>query len=122
MVLLLVAAIASSANEVATNSLLDPGGPAGPNPLQPLLDGLLGKYGWLTTVILVIGTLRLLFKPVMLALENYVRQTATPNDDERLTKFEAGPVYKVISFALDLGASIKLPLIAPRSTSEPPKE
>src|SRR4051812_34244539 len=119
--LLLIAATAS-ANEVATNSLLDPGGMSGPNPLQPLLDGLLGKYGWLPTVILVIGTLRLLFKPVMLALENYVKQTASPNDDERLAKFEAGPVYKVISFALDLGASIKLPLIAPRSNIEPPKE
>jgi hypothetical protein len=122
LLLLLVAIAAASANEVAPNALLDPGGPADPNPLQPLLDGLLGKYGWLTTVILVIGTLRLLFKPVMLTLENYVKQTASPNDDERLAKFEAGPVYKVISFALDLGASIKLPLIAPRSNIQPPKE
>src|ERR1041384_4715513 len=38
------------------------------SPLQPLLDGLAGKYGWLTMVILLIGSLRILFKPLMLAL------------------------------------------------------
>ena len=83
------------------------------SPLQPLFDGLLGKYGWLTTVILVIGSLRILFKPVMLAIENYVKQTPSASDDERLAKFEAGPIYKVVAFILDLGASIKLPLITP---------
>jgi hypothetical protein len=122
LLLLLLAAVSASANEVGANALLDPGGSTDPNPLQPLLDGLLGKYGWLTTVILVIGSLRLLFKPVMLALENYVKQTASPDDDARLAKFEAGPIYRVISFILDLGASIKLPLITPRSNDEPPKE
>jgi len=40
--------------------------PIDPGVLQPLLDGLLGKYGWLTTALLVIGSLRILFKPVML--------------------------------------------------------
>src|SRR5436853_407498 len=35
-----------------------------PSALQSLLDGLLGKYGWLTTVLLVIGSLRILFKPL----------------------------------------------------------
>ena len=89
------------------------------NPLQPLIDGLLGKYGWLTTVILVIGSLRLLFKPIMLALENYVHQTPGTSDDDRLARFEASPVYKVIEFILDVGASIKLPLVAPRSKNDP---
>ena len=43
--------------------------PAQANPFQPLLDGLIGKYGWMTSVVLVIGSLRVLFKPVMLAIE-----------------------------------------------------
>src|SRR3954466_849220 len=83
------------------------------NPFQPLLDGLIGKYGWITTVVLVIGSLRILFKPVMLAIESYVKQTPSESDDARLAKFEGGFIYKTIAFALDFGASIKLPLIKP---------
>ena len=87
----------------------DPSSAVGPGAFQPFIDGLLGKYGWLTTVLLAIGSLRILFKPLMLALENYVRQTPTPTDDARLAKFEAGTIYKLIAFLVDLGASIKLP-------------
>lgn len=77
------------------------------NPLQSVIDGLLGKYGWLATVIMVIGTLRIVAKPIMMAIEN-----AVANDPEKLAKlqgFEAGPIFKTISFILDMGASIKLP-------------
>src|SRR5437763_1237725 len=49
---------------------------AAPGVLTPLLDGLLGKYGWLTTVLLAIGSLRILFKPVMLVLENALKNDA----------------------------------------------
>lgn len=78
---------------------------------QPVVDGLLGHYGWVTSVLLVIGSLRILFKPIMLVLENAVK-----NDPEKLAtiqKFEAGPIYKTIATVLDVGASIKLPLVKP---------
>ncbi|EEF62081.1 hypothetical protein [Pedosphaera parvula] len=77
------------------------------NALQPVLDGIAGKYGWVATVLIVIGTLRILLKPVMTAIEN-----AVTNDPARLAalqKFEAGPIFAAVAFALDLGASIKLP-------------
>jgi len=80
-------------------------------PLTEVLDGLLGKYGWLTTVLLAIGSLRILFKPVMLVVENTVK-----NDPVKLAevqRFEAGPIYKAIATVLDVGASIKLPLVKP---------
>ncbi|HUR47366.1 MAG TPA: hypothetical protein VMZ27_15900 [Candidatus Saccharimonadales bacterium] len=79
--------------------------------VEPLLDGLAGKYGWVTTVILCIGSLRILCKPLMLALENALQ--SDPEKLARLQKFEAGPVYKTLAFILDLGASIKLPLVKP---------
>jgi hypothetical protein len=81
------------------------------NALEPLLDGLAGKYGWLTTVILCVGSLRILCKPLMVALENALQ--SDPEKLARLQKFEAGPVYKTLAFILDLGASIKLPLVKP---------
>ncbi|HEY0456832.1 MAG TPA: hypothetical protein VGE41_10690 [Verrucomicrobiae bacterium] len=79
--------------------------------LQPLVDGLAGKYGWLTTLILAIGSLRILFKPLMIALENALQ--SEPERLARLQKFEAGPIYKTVALVLDLGASIKLPLVRP---------
>jgi hypothetical protein len=92
--------------------------PATENPLQPLVDGLAGKYGWITTVILVIGCLRVLFKPVMLAIESYVKQTPGEADDARIAKFEGSSLYQAIAFVLDFGASIKLPLVAPSTKPE----
>ena len=47
----------------------------------------------------------------MLVLEN-----ALKNDPAKLAaiqNFEAGPIYKTIATLLDLGASIKLPLVKP---------
>jgi hypothetical protein len=79
--------------------------------LDPVLEGLSGKYGWLTTLVLAVGSLRLLFKPLMLALEHALQ--ADPAKLDRLQKFEAGPVYKGIAILLDFGASIKLPLVKP---------
>src|SRR5438067_2127466 len=90
---------------------VQPATPVDPGVLTPLIDGLLGKYGWLTTVLLAIGSLRILFKPVMLVVENTVK-----NDPEKfaaIQKFEAGPIYKTIATVLDVGASIKLPLVKP---------
>ena len=91
--------------------------PVDPGVLQPLLDGLAGKYGWLTTVLLAIGSLRILFKPIMLVIEN-----ALSNDPVKyaaIQKFEAGPVYKTIATVLDFGASIKLPLVKPPGPPTP---
>jgi len=82
-----------------------------PSAFQPVIDGLAGKYGWLTTVLLAIGSLRILFKPVMLVVENALKND--PAKYAAIQKFEAGPVYKVIATVLDVGASIKLPLVKP---------
>ena len=53
----------------------------------------------------------------MLVLENTLK-----NDPAKLAaiqQFEAGPIYKTIATVLDLGASIKLPLVkTPPSTDQ----
>src|SRR5437879_65922 len=51
--------------------------PVDPGVFAPFVAGLLGKYGWLTTVLLAIGSLRILFKPVMLVVENTVKNDPT---------------------------------------------
>jgi hypothetical protein len=77
--------------------------------LTPLLQGLAGKYGWLPTVILAIGSLRVLCKPIMTVIENVVAND--PVKAQKLANFEHGPIFKWVAFALDMGASIKLPVI-----------
>jgi hypothetical protein len=111
---------AQATPDTSTPPPADPALPAPPsvsaNPFQGLLDGLLGKYGWISTVLLVIGAMRVTFKPIMLAIESFVKETPSTSDDANLQKFEGGPIYKVISFLLDFGASIKLPLVKPPTT------
>lgn len=82
--------------------------PAAPNPLQSTIDGLLGKFGWLTTVLLAVGAFRLLFKPIFTAWHWWVEQTASSGDDAVLAKVESSSIVKGICFVLDYVGSIKL--------------
>src|SRR5207302_3923563 len=90
--------------------------PLDPGVFTPFLNGLTGHYGWLTTVLLAIGSLRILFKPIMLVVENALKND--PAKFAAIQKFEAGPVYKAIAMVLDVGASIKLPLVKPPGGGE----
>jgi hypothetical protein len=76
--------------------------------LMPVVQGVLGKYGWLSQVVMIIGLLRVIFKPLMTYFESRAAETPGTEDDEQLARFERGPVYKVIHFILDFGGSIKL--------------
>jgi hypothetical protein len=84
--------------------------------LQPstsFIVGLVAQHPWLATVLLAVGSLRLLLKPIMLAIEWYTKQTPNPDDDVAILKFEAGPVYKWIAIGLDVIGSVKLPALKP---------
>lgn len=68
-------------------------------------------YPWLATTLLAIGALRVLFKPVMALLDGYIKANCSPEEYGRLQHFEAGPIYKWLSFGLDFIGSIKLPTL-----------
>jgi hypothetical protein len=106
--ILLVGAVAALAQPTAPLAASEPGGGGGspgldPGVFQPFVAGLLGKYGWLTTVLLAIDSLRILFKPIMLVVENALKND--PAKFAAVQKFEAGPIYKTIATVLDVGAS-----------------
>jgi phage shock protein PspC (stress-responsive transcriptional regulator) len=98
-----------------TPALAQDGAPAAAVAVGPdatmgsFIADLASRFPWGVTLIALIGALRLLFKPLMLAIDYYVKATASPKDDEWVAKFEAGPVYKWLAIALDFIASIKLP-------------
>jgi hypothetical protein len=70
------------------------------------IAGLSAKYPAIITILTVIGILRVLFKPIMSAIETAVAND--PNKAKALQTFEGGTVFKIISWVLDFGASIKL--------------
>jgi len=73
--------------------------------------GLAVKYPWLATVLLVIGGLRCVFKPLMCLVDGYVKDNCSPEEYARLQTFEAGPIYRWLNFGLDFVGSVKLPII-----------
>jgi len=77
--------------------------------LQSLLDVYSGKIGWIPQVLTIMGTCRLVFKPLVSLAQNYVQMTPSISDDAFLAKFLTSPLYKWISFVLDLAFSIKVP-------------
>lgn len=102
--------------------------PALPSPASVTQSGadsfvgnLVAKFPWTATVLLVIGALRALCKPLFTFLHEVVKVTPSTKDDELLAKVEASQVLKWIVWALDYVASVKLlhPLAAP--PAQPPK-
>lgn len=71
---------------------------------------LVSKYPITATIIGVMGTARLILKPVMTCLHAIAESTETTKDNEFLKKLEEHKVFKAISFILDYAFSIKVPV------------
>lgn len=82
--------------------------PAVPDFITTFITSFATSHPWVTTLLAVVGALRLLFKPIMTAIENYVRSTPDTGDDAKLEAAKASPIFKAIRFILDYGASIKI--------------
>jgi hypothetical protein len=72
------------------------------------LIGFLSQYEWIKTTVIVIGSLRLVLKPVFSVLRTYVDLTASVKDNEWLKRLEEHKITKAIIYALDWLASVKL--------------
>jgi|GEM_PF-1359047 len=103
-------AVGCSASEatseaVATVAVTQDGGMTG------ILENAAQHYPWVTAFLLLMGGLRVIFKPVMAMLDNYAKSNCSEEEYENIRNFEAGPVYRWISFGLDLVGSVKLPVV-----------
>lgn len=70
-----------------------------------LLVGLVQNYPWFTSVVMVLGVARAVFKPAVAVYEAYVMETPSTEDNAAFEKFKTGKVY----FVLDYLFSIKIP-------------
>lgn len=83
--------------------------------LVPMLVAFVQKYPITATIIGVMGSARLVMKPIMSALRALADSTQTTKDNEMLDKVEGNKIYKAAIFVLDYALSIKRP--APKAAA-----
>lgn len=74
-----------------------------------LLLDLVSKYPVVTSVIAIVGILRLIVKPIVSILESIAAATESKVDDIALEKVKTSAIYKGLVWLLDYVASVKLP-------------
>lgn len=59
-------------------------------------------------IIMAVGLLRIIVKPVVATIDKYVSDTPTKTDDESWSKFKSSKAFTIFCFILDWTTSIKL--------------
>lgn len=70
---------------------------------------LASKHPQVMAILVLIGTFRVIFKPLTTLIQTYVDATDTPADNAWWMKLQASPAFKAVLWVLDYTASIKLP-------------
>lgn len=63
----------------------------------------------LLKIVVLMGTLRLILKPIMVAIDSIVVATPSTSDNALWEKVKASGPYKILALVLDYVGSIKLP-------------
>lgn len=95
-----------------TNAVLETAGAVA----QPFIVSFAQEYPWLLTTLALIATLRLVFKPIVSALEAWVRSTPSTEDDATFERVTHARWFKVAAWLLDYLGSIK---VGPQFTAKP---
>lgn len=69
-------------------------------------------HPWAASIIMVIGTLRLILKPAFSALHSFLQGAGFTAWDSEVTAVEQSKVMSVVYFLLDYLGSIKIPVAA----------
>lgn len=70
---------------------------------------LVAKYPTAASILIVIGILRAVFKPLQGVVEAYVKATPSLEDDGKWQKIQQHKAFKAVAWLIDYTASIKLP-------------
>lgn len=74
-----------------------------------IIHSLIDQFPVLSSLLVAIGVLRAIFKPLMTLLEKYVEATPSKKDDKWLLKVKESKYYAGIVWLIDYFASIKMP-------------
>lgn len=76
--------------------------------MEAILINFIQGYPHLSTILMIIGFLRLIIKPIMTILKAYVAITPTNKDNETLDKIFNSKYWTGFLFLLDWFTSIKV--------------
>lgn len=76
--------------------------------MEELLAGLIAKFPLVATIIMIVGALRIVVKPIMALLHNLADYSPSQKDDILIDKVENSKLYKGFLFCIDWIASIKV--------------
>lgn len=78
--------------------------------LKPIVEMYASSFpSWLLSIFMIVGSLRLIMKPIMSLIEAYVLITPKVEDDGLPAKIMESKPYKILAYLADWSASIKLP-------------
>lgn len=77
--------------------------------MEQLIAEMVMNHPALMSVVVVLGVFRMVFKPIMTAVQVYVEATPSTSDDEKFEEIKQSSVYKAIAWFADYLLSIKLP-------------
>lgn len=89
---------------------------------RPLVVRVVQSHPWVASLLILIGSLRLLFKPIMSLVRSRIAATPTTEDDAQLQRVMSSWWYQALAWTLDFVASIKIapPIQQPASRSTAP--
>lgn len=76
--------------------------------MDTLIIDLLSKVPGMVEILVVVGTLRLVNKPLFSLIRSVVDSTPTKKDNEVLDKVESSGIYKTFTYVLDWFGSVKI--------------
>jgi hypothetical protein len=76
--------------------------------MEQFIAEMVAKYPTLAAIVVVVGIMRIIAKPLMTFLHSVVQATPSDWDDKLLAKVEASKWLKWLLWALDYAASIKV--------------
>lgn len=73
-----------------------------------LLNNLVEQYPWLGGLAMLMGSLRLIMKPLFTVIDKYVESTPETSDNEKWESFKSSKTVKYLAWFMDYIASVKL--------------
>lgn len=77
--------------------------------MDAILLYLIQQYPVLSSIVMTIGSLRLVMKPVVSAVLTYVENSPSVKDNEFIEKVKKNKYWKAAFWVLDYVSSVKLP-------------
>lgn len=74
-----------------------------------LILELLKTLPWFADLLMIMGVLRLIFKPLFTIIGTVVEATESKVDDSYLAGIKASKGYAIVVWSLDFFASVKMP-------------